>query len=188
MNEPAHAAGINVGRVLEIQQDLPAATLRPQYFLDVPEVPWLLDAADLALGPDLTDPRRLLGTQSESHGPARTLGTVPTAGWKPGQPHDDTPPRPAPRHSAHYHIHGGGWRCKQNRRGPREFWRRESAILNDCTKCCSSDHQALPELPVLSPRLFLTLPQVVPAAASAPRKADRLSFAPARHLKNILYA
>ena len=78
VDEPAHAAGINVGRMLEIQKDLPPVAPRPQYFLDIPEIPRLLDGADLTFGPDLADSRRLLGTQSEIHGPARTLGTIPT--------------------------------------------------------------------------------------------------------------
>ncbi|MGO9462542.1 MAG: ECF-type sigma factor [Isosphaeraceae bacterium] len=44
-------------------------------------------------------------------------GRSPPVEWEPGRPHDDTPSRPVPRHSAHHHIQGGGQPCKQNRPG-----------------------------------------------------------------------
>ena len=44
-------------------------------------------------------------------------GRFPPFEWESGRPHDDTPSRPVPRHSAHHHIHEGGRRCKQNRPG-----------------------------------------------------------------------
>ena len=47
VDEPAYAAGINVGHVLEVQNDLPPVETRPQYFLDIPEIPRLENVADL---------------------------------------------------------------------------------------------------------------------------------------------
>ena len=78
MKQPAYAARIDMGRILEVEKNLPPVALWPQQFLNVLEVPSLENGADLSFGPNLADFRCLLGTQSKFHALARTLGTIPT--------------------------------------------------------------------------------------------------------------